>query len=94
MKNRIVKQLLGISVATVLFAQMPMLSFAGQYDIGNGDITITATADDVHTVEYTDISGQPQTATGDIDPVIFGEYAGLGFGSVKLQSMQTVVMHM
>ncbi len=72
MKNRIVKQLLGISVATVLFAQMPMLSFARPYDIGNGDITITATADDVHTVEYTDISGQRQTATGDTDPVVTG----------------------
>ena len=72
MKNRIVKQLLGISVATVLFAQMPMLSFAGQYDISKGNITITATADDVHTVEYTDISGQRQTAENDTDPVVTG----------------------
>ncbi|MBR6146927.1 MAG: hypothetical protein IKQ44_01065 [Lachnospiraceae bacterium] len=74
MKNRIVKQLLGISVATVLFAQMPMLSFAGQYDIGNGDITITATADDVHTVTYYEsVRGEQKTATGDTDPVIYGE---------------------
>jgi len=73
MKNRIVKQLLGISVATVLFAQMPMLSFAGQYDIGNGDITITATADDVHTVTYYESAGGEQkTATGDTDPVVTG----------------------
>ncbi|MCR4749929.1 MAG: hypothetical protein K5877_09085 [Lachnospiraceae bacterium] len=72
MKNRIVKQLLGISLATVLFAQMPMLSFAEPYDISKGNITITATADDVHTVEYTDISGQRQTATGDTDPVVTG----------------------
>ena len=67
MKNRIVKQLLGISVATILFAQMPMLSFAGQYDIGNGDITITATADDVHTVTYYEsVGGEEKTATGEV----------------------------
>ncbi len=79
MKNRIVKQLLGISVATVLFAQMPMLAFAFDYDISKGDITITATADDVHTVTYYESEGVEQkTAPGDTDPVIFGEYAGLG----------------
>ena len=73
MKNRIVKQLLGISVATVLFVQMPMLSFADQYDIGKGDITITATADDVHTVTYYESEGGEQkTATGDNDPVVTG----------------------
>ena len=73
MKNRIVKQLLGISVATVLFAQMPMLAFAFDYDIGNGDITITATADDVHTVTYYEsVGGEEKTRENDTDPVVTG----------------------
>ena len=73
MKNRIVKQLLGISVATILFAQMPMLSFAEPYDISKGNITITATADDVHTVTYYEsVGGEQRTETGDTDPVVTG----------------------
>ena len=73
MKNKIVKQLLGISVATILFAHMPMLSFAEPYDISKGNITITATADDVHTVTYYESEGGEQkTATGDNDPVVTG----------------------
>ena len=73
MKNKIVKQLLGISVATVLFAGMPMFVLADTYDVSYGDVTITATADDVHTVTYYKYNVQEQQIkVGDIDPIVTG----------------------
>ena len=72
MKNKIVKQLLGISVATVLFASMPMFVLADTYDVSYGDINITTTGNDLHTVEFTDADGNAQTTQNDTDPIVTG----------------------
>ena len=75
MKNKIVKQLLGISVATVLFAGMPMFVLADTYDISYGDITITTVGDHEHQVKYYDSEGSQMTTPDnepDHDPIVTG----------------------
>ncbi len=61
MKNKIVKQLLGISVATILFAHMPVLSLAADYNIGDGSIIVDSDADGVRIVTQAGVPNDPET---------------------------------
>ncbi len=61
MKNKIVKQLLGISVATILFAHMPILSLAADYDIGDGSIIVDSDADGVRIVTQDGVQNERET---------------------------------
>ena len=60
MKNKIVKQLLGISVATVLFASMPMLSLAEEYNISAGSIKVDIDAGGNRIVTQADVENPPE----------------------------------
>ncbi|MBR4831335.1 MAG: hypothetical protein IKZ97_01755, partial [Butyrivibrio sp.] len=42
MKKRYVKELLGITIAAVLFARLPVYTLAGDYYIEDGNITVHA----------------------------------------------------
>ena len=54
---------------------MPMFVLADTYDISKGNITITATADDVHTVTYYEsVGGEMKTKENDTDPIVTGTY--------------------
>ena len=75
MKNKIVRQLFGITIATVMFAQMPMFVLADTYDISKGSITITTISDHEHQVTYFDSQGSQITTPDDQpdhDPVVTG----------------------
>ena len=77
MKNKIVRQLFGITIATVMFAQMPMFVLADTYDISKGDITITTISDHEHQVTYFDSQGTQQTTPDDQpdhDPIVTGSF--------------------
>ena len=60
MKNKIVKQLLGISVATVLFASMPMLALAEEYNISAGSIKVDIDAGGNRIVTQADVENPPE----------------------------------
>ena len=64
-----VKAALSCFMSASLVLYMPVMAYAGEYDIQYGDITITAT-DDSHTVDYSDNEGA-KSAT-DPSPTVTG----------------------
>ncbi len=67
---RIVKAGLSGFMSAVLVLYTPVMALAGDYDIQYGDITITATDNNSHTVNYSDNAGA-KTAT-DPSPTVYG----------------------